>query len=812
MEFQEISIVFYFITAIVLWYLTTKKGLPFPSRNLVLSFFLFTLAKTFLILDLQTYHKKFLFDLTILFASFSLFINIKSSLRHFSYLLGFCLTSFTIGDFLLNSNYQKTIQYIINLYLLFSLIYYSKISLKSENYQQPLLIAIKGSFVLIGLFLIDIPTYLNISIVSKYLYILEIIFLFIFNLLLIISVWLSEHKKLIEAIGERDLLQKTIKDVNVRLLIMYNQLPAIIYSLDFNPDAKLTYISHKAEEITGYKLSSFYENLDFFKSIILDEDKNNLQKIYDGHSPVTLRLKHSNGSIIWTEHYVNLSDDILGVQSRIDVVALDITKSKKAEFSLIKEQNLNSTVFDNTASLIILTDQFGLIQNLNSATVSKFGVNKISAINQYIYDFMLVPEDRKALQEVLEDIGEFRNIADSLVLRCMGKNGSIIYLDWRLGFINDTNGIPVQIIWIGIDQTSKRKAELELSELNRSLEKKVVERTLELQTKNSELNSALFALRETQEKLIQSEKLASLGQLIAGLSHEINNPIGVIRASIDTIASEWNEDIRSKQRITIPESILNLTNSFADIQNITTGMRNRQIRSFLTAELKNHSIQNAESIADILADSGIIDIKNTDFEKIKESLLNEETILMFKKLLVVDRSLKHIVYATKRLAKITYTLKNFSGLQSNLSLVEYSLEDTIESALKLYKDYFQHGIELIKDYLYNDKIRCNPTDLTQAWSQLIWNSIQAMGVSGKLEIQTKSVGQEIIVIIRDSGIGITEEHQQKIFLPFFTTKDSGDGIGLGLYLVEQITNRHNAAINFVSKQGETIFQISFPMI
>jgi PAS domain S-box-containing protein len=628
---------------------------------------------------------------------------------------------------------------------------------------------------------------------------------------MILAGYLSEREKLKVSISDLEILQKNMKDVNVKLLIMYNQLPAIIYSVDLSKNPTLTYISYKGEEITGYKLSSFYETENFLSKISIEEDQSKWERIFQGESPIIIRLKHSDGSIIWTEHYVNLSFDILGATKRIDVVALDITRTKKFELSLLNERRLNSTVFDKAASLIILTDISGRIENINSATVKKLLLNKESVKGKYIYDVLLLPEDKKSLQEVLEDIFEFQKIADSLILRCLSNDNSIYYMDWRLALIEDNQDSDSKIIWIGIDHTSKREAEKQLRDLNRSLEDKVTQRTLELQTSNRELNSALEIIKATQEKLIQSEKLASLGQLISGLSHEINNPIGVVKASAETLLAEWTEEIQSLERSPIPDSLQNILRLPVDPMKVLTGVLNRNARKLMTKSFIEQSIQNPETLSEILVDSGVTKLSKDEIQLVKDLNIKSNDINLLKRLLLMDRSINHILLAANRLSKITYTLKNFSGLQSKNELSEYSLEDSIESALSIYQDYFNRGIALVKNYKYNGKIQCNTNDLVQLFSQLVWNAIQAIGTEGKLVIETDLSEDQVFVKITDTGPGIVEEHRAKIFVPFFSTKQSGDGLGLGLYLVKQIAIRHRADISYETSDKGTTFKVTFPI-
>lgn len=642
-------------------------------------------------------------------------------------------------------------------------------------------------------------------------YIINTLFMFLFGVGCILFNFNIQTKKLNLSLEELELLQKTIKDVNVRLLIMYNQLPAIIYNIEFLPEPRTSYISPKMEEITGYGINFFYENPDFFKDIVIPEDQHKIPELYAGHSPIILRMIHANGSLIWTEHYVNVSFDILGIEKRIDVVALDITKSKKTEISLLQEKNLNTTVFDNAANLILLTDANGLIESINSAAQTILGMRKTEVIGKYIQDVILLPEDREYLKDVLDDVNEIQNIAESLILRCVTNSNQILFLEWRLGIIRDNRNEPFKIIWIGIDQTSKRAAEIELKELNKSLEEKVKARTKELQSSNFELNSALYALREAQQKLIQNEKMVSLGQLVSGLAHEINNPIGMIKSSVETLVSEWEEERIHDASIRISELIQSILDTDSGGLRILTGLSNRQARKSLRESFLQHSVPFEEELAELFVDSGIRNLSHPMITKIKSVIRNKEDFQTLRRLLLVKQSSEHILYSVRRLSKITYTLKNFAGLQSNLELTDYLLTDTIHSAISLYKEYFLRDINLILNLEYSGNVRCIQGDLVQLWSQIIWNSIQAVASKGTIQIRSFKRSDTVLVEIEDSGVGIPQDNHAKIFMPFFSTKTTGDGLGLGLYLVKEIANRHNANVDFESTPGRTIFKVAFPL-
>ncbi|WP_411821856.1 ATP-binding protein [Leptospira sp. 'Mane'] len=810
------AILFNFIITSALFYISTKKDFSLGLRSISIAFFILEIRFVFLLFD-EIWKIPFSFPIAEILSTLS-------------------------GCFLIHS-YSKLARKKIKtkyLFLVFAVISISILTLALLRIGIPYLAIPNVIVTSIGFFLIGLGFYyhnefspklkkviaclawiiafhrlnypftLGIESLRPWGYLINGTFIFALGVGLIIIFQLVHQKKLIESNEELEVVQKKIKEINLRLLILNNQTPAILYSIRLDPSPHFDYVNSQAANLTGYSIQEFYEDKEILEKIIFHRDKEKFNLFFEGTSPILLRWVHKNGKILWTEHYTTTVLDEAGHPISIDGVALNVTETKNAEKSLALEKNLNLTVFENAASLLIITSNDGQIENFNSAAENLTGINRDDTIGKYIYDIILLASDRKALQDILEDISDFQHIAESITLRCISKDNQIRFLEWRLGTIKDRAGKILKIIWIGIDQTLKRKAEIELHELNKSLENKILERTLELQIKNSDLNSVLENLREMQEKLIHSEKLASLGQLISGLSHEINNPIGAIQASAETLSREWEDDYSSKTRHVLEDDILELTKLPDYNVGLTTGITNRKLRKDLKIKLEAKEIKFAEAYAELLTDAGLIDITENHL-----GLLSvcdtQETYNQLRRILIINGSMNHIFSATKRLSRITYALKNFAGIQSDSALTPYKLEDTILSALNLYKDHFTKTVQLTTKFEFDGHIHCNPSDLIQMWSNFILNGLQAMNYHGRLILKTGVVENFIQVSIEDTGIGISEENKSKIFQPFFSTKEAGDGVGLGLYLIKEIVKHHHGTVSFESKETGTKFLVQFPI-
>jgi signal transduction histidine kinase len=178
---------------------------------------------------------------------------------------------------------------------------------------------------------------------------------------------------------------------------------------------------------------------------------------------------------------------------------------------------------------------------------------------------------------------------------------------------------------------------------------------------------------------------------------------------------------------------------------------------------------------------------------------------------VVQNNSQNIMLAVERAGKIVFALKSYVRQDTSGEMVTASLPDGIDTALMLYHNQIKRGIEVTKTYEDVPPILCYPEELTQVWSNLIHNGIQAMDYRGQLAIAVSEQDHYVVVNITDSGCGIPLEMHHKIFEPFFTTKPIGEGSGLGLDIVRKIIDKHRGRIDVESKPGQTTFKVWLPI-
>lgn len=349
------------------------------------------------------------------------------------------------------------------------------------------------------------------------------------------------------------------------------------------------------------------------------------------------------------------------------------------------------------------------------------------------------------------------------------------------------------------------------------LEKQVQERTMELFHQKEELKTTLDHLKATQAQLIQSEKMASLGQLIAGIAHEINSPLGVIKASIgsmeDAAARSLNELPALMKKLDNSQLaiFLNMINRSAGYTAPVTSKEERLYKKELTRQLVAAAIPDAEYCADLLVDMGLYEGVEEYFDMLRVTHPSALPAAYF--LAQQARSSRNIMTAVDRASKIVFALKNYSHTGMDEAKVKADIARGLDTVLTLYHNQLKHGIILVKQFEPLPEIFCYPDELNQVWTNLITNAVHAMNGKGTLTLKLSKNQQYAVIEISDTGNGIPGDIGPRIFDAFFTTKAAGEGSGLGLYIVKQIIDKHEGNITYRSQPGEgSTFTVCIPLL
>ncbi|MEO1037654.1 MAG: ATP-binding protein [Pseudomonadota bacterium] len=282
-----------------------------------------------------------------------------------------------------------------------------------------------------------------------------------------------------------------------------------------------------------------------------------------------------------------------------------------------------------------------------------------------------------------------------------------------------------------------------------------------VQRRNEEIEAAHAALQTAQAQLVQSEKLASVGQLAAGVAHEINNPIGFIMSNLGTLKTYA-----------------------ALLENLVSGYRRYAV-----------SVETGSPEAGLLTELRALE-ESEDLEFVLEDLGD----------LLTDS-----IDGTVRVKDIVMGLKSFSRVDE-ASVSFEDLHDGIDATLKVVANEIKYKCDVVRDFGDLPAVPCNLAQINQVFMNLIVNASQAIETQGAITIATRADEQFAYVEIRDNGHGIPEDTLGRIFDPFFTTKAIGSGTGLGLSISYGIVKDHGGEITVDSEPGKgTVFTIALPI-
>lgn len=347
-----------------------------------------------------------------------------------------------------------------------------------------------------------------------------------------------------------------------------------------------------------------------------------------------------------------------------------------------------------------------------------------------------------------------------------------------------------------------------LQEANRTLEYKVSARTIELEASIHELNLA-------HERLVQSEKLSALGQLSAGMAHELNTPLGAILSSSRLLTDFFDNkltglltfypqlDNSGKEFIT---TLLAISRNNHESYNMASSAR--KLRQQAVADLEKGGCGQSERLAELLVDLGL----NTHIGRLRPWLQREDAahILEESAALLVGRHMVEVIeIAGDKAANVVSALRSYLSPDASHEQSRVHLESEIDKILTLMHNMLKHGVTVTRDYAAID-LECSKEKVGQVILNIIRNAAQAISYKGNITIRTRLDNGTVVISIEDDGPGIPPEVLPHIFKPFFTTKHQGDGMGLGLDICRHIIEQHHGSISAESRPGRTCFVVRLP--
>lgn len=446
-------------------------------------------------------------------------------------------------------------------------------------------------------------------------------------------------------------------------------------------------------------------------------------------------------------------------RSLLAVVARDVRRERQVEEALERTLSQLRATLESTGNGILVIDWQGQIVSMNRQFSTMWGIPDtllldandaaiIDTLTAQVHETETARMRLQAIVDHLETEDVFR-LRDGRVFECKSRPQ---YLGENI----------VGRVFGFSDITARTLAETALRESRDHLEEGVRARTAELRAANASLQAEkqhqqelIKKLEEAQNQLLQSEKMASMGQLAAGVAHEINNPIGFV-----------NSNLGSLERYV--DNLLRLLDAYEKLE----------------PSLAEEARQDLQQLKQ--------EIDTTYLRQDIGDLLNESRDGM------------------QRVKRIVQDLKDFSHVdRGERELAD--LEKGLESTLNVVWNELKYKAKVIKEYAHPPSIECLPSQLNQVFMNLLVNAAHSIETNGEITIRTGFDPQDVWVEVEDTGHGIPAENLTRIFEPFFTTKPVGKGTGLGLSLSYGIVKKHHGRIDVTSQVDKgTKFRVILP--
>ncbi len=384
-------------------------------------------------------------------------------------------------------------------------------------------------------------------------------------------------------------------------------------------------------------------------------------------------------------------------------------------------------LIDSAPDAITSLDEHGNLLSFNPAAVTLFGYQPDEVVGRHIS--LLVPAVSHGANTLLLEAGEAH-----------GKHKNGVLFPMEISIAQAANDAGAHYVVTLRDITARWQAE-------EALDKHYAE--------TSSLN---VLLKDTQNQLLQSEKMASVGQLAAGVAHEINNPIGYVYSNLSTLETYTQDLVRLVSVYEAAESSITDTDVMEKIR-----------------------------VAKVAAD---IQFLRTDMRAL------------------MDETREGI----GRVKKIVQDLKDFSRIDNSDVWHWANLHQGLDTTLNIIWNELKYKAEVRKEYADIPEVECYPSQLNQVFMNLLVNAGHAIEDKGVITIRTGQAGEQVWIEIEDSGQGIDAQNLKRIFDPFFTTKPIGEGTGLGLSLSYSIVKKHGGLLEVESVVGQgTKFRVTLPI-
>jgi two-component system NtrC family sensor kinase len=569
--------------------------------------------------------------------------------------------------------------------------------------------------------------------------------------------------------------RKKAEAEHARLATALQSVGDAILITDVN--AVIQYVNPAYENMTGYGgheiigktpgiLKSGKQTADFYKTMW---DTLKRGKIWSG----ALINRRKEGTLFDAEMTISIVRDSSFKIINYVAVLRDVTERKKAEI----EQARLAIALKSVWECITITDINGIIQYVNPAFEKMTGYSASEVMGGKPGILRSGIHDEAFYKALWETILSGKIWTATIVNR--KKDGSLFTAEQIIAPVMNASQEIINFVGVLHDLTKRKEMEDDLRRVNENLTKEqravralfedlqkahkdLADREKALRGMFADLQNAHEDLKQAQRQLVQSEKLASIGQLAAGVAHEINNPLGFVSSNLQTL----EEYIR------------------------------RYTRLMEVAENLKKSVQ------------------GKDWQKAGEAAEAADQMAKEANLGFVTQDVEVLLKESKdgieRIKKIILDLRTFAREDEDVREV-VNIERIMDNILNIVGNEIRYKADLVKEYGDVPVIRCNSRKIGQVFVNLLINAAQAIEQKGIIRIKTYSEDKCVCVEVSDTGKGMDAQTLQKIFDPFFTTKPVGEGTGLGLSISYDIIKEHEGDIIVQSEVGKgTTFKIVLP--
>lgn len=580
-------------------------------------------------------------------------------------------------------------------------------------------------------------------------------------------------KQLQTEVTERQEAEQELTQSERKFQKLAANLPGMIYQCLLRPDNSVSfpYVSPACQEMFELEAEAVQQNSDLLIDLVHPDDRQNYDESV-AISAQNMQPWHWEGRLVLPSAKIKWFQVISRPEAKEngdilwDGISIDITDRKQAELALQESQQFIQKIADATPGILYLYDleeQRNIYANSSVGTILGYTFDEVEAMGSSLMSQLIHSED---LTIIIEHHASLAGIQDGEIMetdyRMLAANGEWFWLQSRdTIFSRNPDDKPKVIIGFAQDITTRKQAEAALRQSE-----------LREREKAQQLEAAMLELRSTQTQLIQTEKMSSLGQLVAGIAHEVNNPVNFIHANI------------------------------AYLQQYT-----KQLLELVTLYEQEYPEPHP-----IIVDK----IEEIDLDFMAEDL---------------TKIVGSMQVGTQRIRQIVLSLRNFSRLDE-AEMKPVDIHAGIESTLLILQHRLKglngtSPIKVINDFGELPLVDCYASQLNQVFMNILANGIDAIEERyqkssmmeceanlGTIAIATKVIGEKIVSIeISDNGMGMPQTVIDRIFNPFYTTKEVGKGTGLGMSISYSIVvEKHKGKIECTSEIGRgTTFRIQIPI-